>query len=992
MTTRVPVGVFFALFTVSGFAGLIYESIWSHYLKLFLGHAAYAQTLVLAIFMGGMALGSWLVSRFTGRIRNLLAGYALAELGIGLLAITFHGIFKSVTEWALGSVFPSLGGTGMVDAVKWTIASALILPASVLLGTTFPLMSAGVIRLFPDTGGRSLAMLYFTNSLGAAIGVLASGFVLIARVGLPGTILSAGILNVILAIAVWFLAKGLAVAGPAPAAAAAAGTGDRGSLLGRTILVLAFATGGASFVYEITWIRMLSTGLGASTHAFEVMLSAFILGMSLGAFALRRRIERIDDDIAWIAGVVLAKAAFAVYAVWVYDDVLEFVRWVMAATGRTAEGYVVFNVAGMAASMMVMFPTAFCAGMTLPLATRALTRRGFGESSIGRVYAANTAGCIAGAVFATHVGMEWLGVKNLTGLGAGFDIAVALAILAVGIDARLRVRALAAGSAVAALCAAGFATIQLDFLRMGSGVFRYGAFADPEKEKVLFYRDGKTASIAVIEHPGGKRSIRTNGKTDAALAMRAGAAPGPDEETMLLAGALSLALRPDATHVANIGFGSGLTTHALLGSPRVREVDSIEIERVMIEGARLFEARNRRAYNDPRSRIHIDDAKTFFAASGRRYDVIVSEPSNPWVSGVSTLFSEEFYGEIRQHLKDDGLLVQWIQSYDINVDLLATVFKALGNRFGDYAIYRVGLSDLLVVAGKGPALPPISAEVFAFPDLAADLAALGFREPGDLQALRIAGRRAIEPLFASSSFPANSDYFPILDQQAPRARFQGESAGELHVMRDGVVPILALLEGESRTALARLRRLDPVVPVRLQMARAGAEAVAILQGAAASGAVGLSAPGRASAVLAHGLVDRCDGAQVEWIDAVTDVVTRAAPFLARDGVSPVFEKARSAGCWRTMGEAGRLRLQLLEAINDRDAERMRVAGRALLAIADPSLDAAQRVALLSALAGCIATGRREEARDLWNRYRTLFPRAAFDTATIRLLRAHMAAP
>ena len=308
MTTRVPVGVFFALFTVSGFAGLIYESIWSHYLKLFLGHAAYAQTLVLAIFMGGMALGSWLVSRFTGRIRNLLAGYALAELGIGLLAITFHGIFKSVTEWALGSVFPSLGGTGMVDAVKWTIASALILPASVLLGTTFPLMSAGVIRLFPDTGGRSLAMLYFTNSLGAAIGVLASGFVLIARVGLPGTILSAGILNVILAIAVWFLAKGLAVAGPAPAAAASAGTGDRGSLLGRTILVLAFATGGASFVYEITWIRMLSTGLGASTHAFEVMLSAFILGMSLGAFALRRRFglkdvqRKLDTPIVTIRG------------------------------------------------------------------------------------------------------------------------------------------------------------------------------------------------------------------------------------------------------------------------------------------------------------------------------------------------------------------------------------------------------------------------------------------------------------------------------------------------------------------------------------------------------------------------------------------------------------------------------------------------------------------------------------------------------------------
>jgi predicted membrane-bound spermidine synthase len=221
--SRVPVGAFFALFTVSGFAGLIYESIWSHYLKLFLGHAAYAQTLVLAIFMGGMALGSWLVARYTLRIPNLLRGYALAELGIGILAITFHGVFQATTGWALDSLFPSIGGGAGVDVVKWVIASALILPASLLLGTTFPLMSAGVMRLYPEVGGRALAMLYFTNSFGAAMGVLASGFLLIARVGLPGTILTAGILNIVLALAVWALARGLPPTRAAPAAAASTG-------------------------------------------------------------------------------------------------------------------------------------------------------------------------------------------------------------------------------------------------------------------------------------------------------------------------------------------------------------------------------------------------------------------------------------------------------------------------------------------------------------------------------------------------------------------------------------------------------------------------------------------------------------------------------------------------------------------------------------------------------------------------------------------------
>src|SRR5450759_4234145 len=134
--TGIPRSVFFLLFTVSGFAGLIYESIWSHYLKLFLGHAAYAQTLVLAIFMGGMAIGSWLVSRYTNRIRNLLLGYAFAEFGIGLLALLFHRVFLATSGWAFDSVLPALGGHG-VDLFKWTLASTLILPASVLLGTTF---------------------------------------------------------------------------------------------------------------------------------------------------------------------------------------------------------------------------------------------------------------------------------------------------------------------------------------------------------------------------------------------------------------------------------------------------------------------------------------------------------------------------------------------------------------------------------------------------------------------------------------------------------------------------------------------------------------------------------------------------------------------------------------------------------------------------------------------------------------------------------------
>ena len=984
---RIPIQVFFALFTISGFAGLIYESIWSHYLKLFLGHAAYAQTLVLAIFMGGMAIGSWLVSRFTLRIANLLLGYALAELGIGILAIAFHRIFLATTGWALDSVFPALGASALIDVVKWSLASALILPASLLLGTTFPLMSAGVIRLYPEAGGRALSMLYFTNSLGAAIGVLVSGFFLIAWVGLPGTILTAGLMNVVLAFAVWIITKRMgpvategSVREGAPSLAA--------SPLARAILALAFATGAASFIYEITWIRMLTTGLGASTHAFEVMLAAFILGMSLGAFVLRARIERLANDLLWLAGIVFAKAVLAVYAVWVYGDVLEFIRWMLQATARTDAGYVLASAAGLVASMIVMFPTAFCAGMTLPLATHALTRRGHGEAAIGRIYGANTAGCIVGAIFSTHVGMELLGVKDLTGLGAFVDAAVALLVVAVGVEGPSRRRALASAAVLAVVAGIALSSVQLDLLKMSSGVFRFGFFEDPHNTKVIFYRDGKTASISVIEHPDRKRSIRTNGKTDAALAFEGTGVAGPDEPTMVLAAALPLAMKPDAVSIANIGFGSGLTTHTLLGSPRLKEVDSIEIERMMIEGAKLFHPRNLRAYEDPRGHIHIDDAKTFFASHGKRYDVIVSEPSNPWVSGVSTLFSREWYAQVRRYLKDDGLLVQWIQTYDISVDLLATIFKALGGEYRDYVIYRVGAVDLLIIATPGAKVPQPTAQVFDLPGTAADLARLGFRNVDDLKALRIAGRGAIEPLFALSANPANSDFFPVLDQNAPRARFRGDSAKDLRTSRDGLVPVVQMLDEESRTPLDRISSAGVNRPIRILQTLAGAESIGVFLTGKTDGARVLLNEDRATSMLGHALLGQCAGAEAEWVNSVTDIVGFSTPYLRREDVRIVFDTIRASRCWQTLNDAFRDRILLLEAINDRDAERMWKFGSAVLARPLDS-DSVRKVALQSAVTGALVLGRVGEARALWDRHIVSLSAEARAEFATRLLHAHL---
>jgi SAM-dependent methyltransferase len=585
--------------------------------------------------------------------------------------------------------------------------------------------------------------------------------------------------------------------------------------------------------------------------------------------------------------------------------------------------------------------------------------------------------------------MELFGVKNLTGFGALVDVSAAILIVVVGTAGVAQKRYITAAVAAVAVGAIGFFSTQLDLLRMSSGVFRFGQFEDPNEVSVVFYRDGKTASISVTQNSANKRrSIRTNGKTDAALTFGDQVFAGPDEPTMVLAGAIPLAMKPDSTLVANIGFGSGLTTHMLLGSPTVTSVDSIEIERMMIEGARLFQPRNRRAYEDPRSHIHIDDAKTFFATHGKRYDVIVSEPSNPWVSGVSTLFSREFYAQVRRNLKPDGLLVQWIQSYDISVDLLATIFKALGSEYEDYVVYRAGQGDLLIIATPKGKVPELSERLFGFPGAKETLAYLGYMDVADLQGLRIASRSAIEPIFAQATFAMNSDYFPILDQNAPRARFRGDTASEVVAAREEPVPVLAILDTEVRMPLSRISTGTINRPARVDSALAGAEMIGVFLEGRSDRARTLSPQARTDALLARSLLDSCAGSEREWVAALGRVVGMSAPFLQRDDIVIVFDRVRASRCWRSLGDDLKKHVMLLEAINDRDASAMWHHGAAVL---EQRIDAITRKnALHAAVSGALAAGHRAEARELWLRHSAKLPKPARDEFLSRLLAAHVA--
>jgi predicted membrane-bound spermidine synthase len=790
-----------AAFVISGLAGLIYESIWSRYVALLVGHGAYAQVLVLVTFMAGMAGGALAVARRSEALANPLRIYAAVEAAIGVLGLAFHPIFVTTTGLAYDRWFPALGGTAGVPIVQWGLAVLLLLPQSLLLGATFPLMSAAFVRRAPRAQGRALALLYFTNSLGAAAGGLLSGFWLVGWVGLPGTVFAAALLNLLVAGIAFRASRGAAYASAVrPADAPPAAEESRGPSAAPLLIGVAFGTAVASFVYEIAWIRMLSLVLGSATHSFELMLSAFILGLALGAFWVRTRADRFPHPLRALGVTQWAMGALALATLPIYAASFHWMSGIVRGLPPTASGYQQFSLARYGLCLAVMLPATCCAGVTLPLLTRALMTAGGGERAIGVVYGANTLGSITGALLAGLVLLPWLGLHRLLVAGALLDMALGALLLGRAETRPSRRAALPALGAAIAAAILALTLVRLDRLTLVSGVYRTGHLLDPAGNQMVFYRDGRTATVSVRRQlSDGMLTLSTNGKPDASVPQR-WREPGPpppaqlddDESTQLLLALMSLAHVPQAKRAAVIGQGSGITSHVLLGSSRLEHLVTIEIEPDMIAASRAFSPANQRVFGDPRSRFVIDDARSYLAATPERFDLIVSEPSNPWVSGVAGLFSDEFYARVAAKLTPAGVMGQWLHLYSLDDDLALGVLAGIHRHFSDYRAYLVSSSDMLIVASNrvGGLKPDWS--IAGEPGFARDLAHTYPFTPRIFEALRVAGRETLGPLLGRVR--PNSDYFPALDLGAERARFEQRTAQgflQLHEDRFGIAAAFA---------------------------------------------------------------------------------------------------------------------------------------------------------------------------------------------------------
>jgi spermidine synthase len=591
----------------------------------------------------------------------------------------------------------------------------------------------------------------------------------------------------------------------------------------RTLLLgAAFGTAVASFAYEIAWIRMLSLVLGSATHSFELMLSAFILGLALGALSVSRVADRWRDPLRALGFIQCAMGALAVATLPLYMASFHWISDLIGVFPKTSSGYAGFTIARYAICLAVMLPATFCAGTTLPLITRILYRNGK-ESAIGEVYSANTAGSIVGVQLAGLLLLPILGLKLLLVSGAALDVAIGLILLCVALPrgASSRTPTLAKLAIASVLLLLAASRVRFDRQLLSSGVYRSGGLPAPGDFTITFYKDGRTSTVTVKREPDGNQILSTNGKPDASvpgdwLAPHAARKRGPlrdDVSTQVLLPLIAMAHAPRATSAAVIGQGSGMTSHMLLGSPALRQLATIEIEPEMIRASTQFMPVNHRVFRDARARFVVDDARSYFAGAGRRFDLIVSEPSNPWVSGVAGLFTTEFYGRIKRYLAPGGVFAQWMHLYEMNDSLVLTMLAAVQENFSAYDIYLTDDTDIVIIATNAPSVPAPEWDVIKWPTWAADLDGVTSLTPASLAALHLADSKVLSPLVANVR--PNSDFAPVLDLGAEKARYLLTDATGIEGLNAESFDIVAALSGR-RTPLAEDAEVLANVP-RLQM-------------------------------------------------------------------------------------------------------------------------------------------------------------------------------
>jgi spermidine synthase len=691
-------------FFLSGLSALLYQTVWMRQFAVLFGTSELAIATVLSAYMAGLALGSWvmgqilstagtedstrLIDRWLARpvwaygfLEGLIAvGAMLVPPGLALIRLLQQQVLGGQLE------LPDAGGPAQSLFYAASAFVILLLPTA-CMGATLPLLSRSVIRRQEQIGGR-VGMLYAMNTLGAVAGTLLAAFVLLPALGLSWTTWCGVLCNLVIVGLAWKLELAHT---SAPITTAPVEQTDTTSPIdefhGDWIAPVMLCSGLIAFTYEVLWARLLGHVIGGSVYAFATMLAAFLSGITLGSL-IAGPLVRTRRAAWW--GLMLAQLGTAGTALWVFSSLNDIPDWLASSAGGSSLATSAWLCG------LLLLPGTICLGATFPCAVRLVTidPRDVGAKS-GQIYAWNTIGGVLGAFAAGFwIIPQW-----------GFSGTLLAAVIGNVLLAWLTFCArrwswhpkLAFG--VVSVCAVLCVHPQDPQRLLAMSPLMHTSL---ESQQVSL-RVGRSATVRVSEWQG-FFLLQNNGLPEALIAHR-GAPPRGIETHRWLSG-LPLLARPQANSMLIVGLGGG---GAATGIPNsVRQIDVIELEpEVLAANQELSLKRDDDPLSDERVRIILNDARGTLSLSSKQYDIIVSQPSHPWTSGASHLYTREFLQLAKQHLSPGGVMLQWMDAEFINPDLFHCVAATVLAEFPHVRLYQPSETALMFLASNQPLAPEL---------------------------------------------------------------------------------------------------------------------------------------------------------------------------------------------------------------------------------------------------------------------------------------------
>jgi spermidine synthase len=779
--------VVLSCFFLSGASGLILELLWTRMLTLVFGSTALAVSTVLTAYMGGLGLGSYLAGKISDRLKDPVRAYAMAEAAIGLYALSVPwiiGYYPGLNQW----LWTTFGDRyTLLSVLRFFASAGLLIVPTTLMGATLPILARYFVSRPFELGRVSLRLgtLYAVNLFGAVAGSFLAGFMFLPMVGIRSTNLVAASFDISLAVAI-LVARRLIPAKQASqsldeltAAAASTSTGVPApvpfhlSPAARKAVLFAFAVSGATaMTLQVLWTRALAVIIGSSIFSFTIILLAFLIGLGLGSAVFGRWVTRFRDPVRALAFTHLGIVACIGLSYLITDRLPFIFTYLLSSTMVSADAVLTCQ---FALACLTVLPSTFLMGAIFPITVRMVT----GDlATVGRdvgfAYALNTVGAIVGSFFSGFVILPGLGLQRGIYLAAVVDLALAALLFSVASNLP-RMRRMMGIAAAVAMALMALVLPRWNLTNFSIGFFRISMARDYidmverrhqkkkwQTPKLVYYKDGIATTVSVDQW-GKVFSMKNNGKVDASN--------DADMPTQISVGLLPLLLynNDHAPKVALIGYGSGVTAGAATQYP-IDKLEVVELEPAIYEAAHFFDNVNHRPTENPRVKAIAGDGRNFLSQRRDLYDVIISQPSNPWITGVSNLFTREYFQSVKSRLADDGIFCQWAQLYEMAPWNIKAIYRTLAGEFPYVMVFAAEdlSSDTILIASRKPIELDIRkiARAFENPVTRAEAKRAGFESPHDVPAFLLLGSEELRSFVAGAQL--NTDDNALIEFAAPR--------------------------------------------------------------------------------------------------------------------------------------------------------------------------------------------------------------------------------